>query len=101
MRVTVVVRGHRCAWGLPAYIDRATFDEWRADGLDVTEVVNVIPAWVPSGLVSGWCALQDLWTLRYETLTPRRTPPMTAQPKPRPGPPSPRPKPRPTPPEED
>ena len=99
MRVTVVIRGRLHEWAIPAQIDRATFDDWRADGLDVTEVVNVIPAWVPRGLVSGWCALQDLGTLRYETLTTRRISPM-AQPKPRPGPPSPKPKPRPTP-EED
>lgn len=36
--------------------------EWVADGLDIDEVVNTIPAWVAlSGLTRPWCWLQDRW----------------------------------------
>lgn len=38
--------------------------EWVADGLDVEEVVNTIPAWVAMiGLTRQWCRLQDWWQL--------------------------------------
>lgn len=44
--------------------DHAHLDEWRADGLDVAEVANVIPLWVAElGLAWLWCRAQDLWRL--------------------------------------
>lgn len=35
---------------------------WIAEGFDITEVLNTIPAWaVAIGLTRPWCAAQDLW----------------------------------------
>jgi len=33
--------------------------DWRADGLDVDEVLDVIPAWLPAFLIRPWCWIED------------------------------------------
>ena len=62
----VIVRGDAKSWGIETYITEATATDWRADGLDVEEVVNTIPAWVVgAGLTRPWCWLQDLLNFRW------------------------------------
>lgn len=64
-RVLLTVRGRSGAhYSFVCDADKAHMEEWRADGLDVAEVGNVIPHWVAElGLVRPWCRLQDLWRL--------------------------------------
>ena len=61
--LTVTVRGKRKTWCFDFYGDPKYLDEWRADGLEVSEVVNTIPAWwVEWGLpVRLWCFCQDVF----------------------------------------
>ena len=36
--------------------------DWRADGLEIDEIVNVIPEWaVAAGLLRPWVQVQDAW----------------------------------------
>lgn len=57
----VDVRGNRKQWGFMFYGDPKHLADWRADGLVVDEVENIIPEWVVDlGLVRPWCFLQDL-----------------------------------------
>ena len=61
----VIVRGRQHEWGVPTYMDPRTVAGWRADGLDVHVVENVVPVWVVDlGLTRPWCFLQDLWNFR-------------------------------------
>jgi hypothetical protein len=60
----VTVRGTQHTWAFPFYGDPADMPDWAADGLDVVEVVNVIPDWVPPGMTRLWCALQDVFNFK-------------------------------------
>lgn len=54
--------GKQYVWGFVIWGTEADAAEWRADGLEVFELANTIPAWVVSlGLTRVWIALQDLW----------------------------------------
>jgi hypothetical protein len=57
----VTVRGRQHEWGFPMRGTDNDAAEWRADGFDVSETVNVIPGWVPAPLVGWWCRVQDVW----------------------------------------
>lgn len=61
--IEVTVRGKSGAeYGFIFKGDTKYLDEWRADGLEVHEVYNVIPLWVQqAGLTRVWCRVQDLW----------------------------------------
>jgi hypothetical protein len=62
---TVTVRGNGHRWGINTYITKETASDWRADGLEVEEILNVIPVWIVDlGLVRPWCFLQDLFNFR-------------------------------------
>lgn len=57
----LTVYGARKRWSFTFSGDPAFLDDWRADGLDVTEVENIIPAWIArAGLTRPWCFIQDL-----------------------------------------
>ena len=64
-RLSIVVRGREKRWSFQFLGDPKHLAEWRADGLEVYEVVHVIPAWVASlGLVRPWCFLQSVLNFR-------------------------------------
>ncbi len=57
----VEVQGKRCKWGFVFEGDTKHLADWRADGLVVDEVLNIIPDWVVNlGMVRPWCFAQDL-----------------------------------------
>lgn len=59
--LSITVRGNGYAWDFEFMGDPAYIAEWRADGLEISEVVNVIPEWVVNvGLLKPWCFMQDL-----------------------------------------
>ena len=62
--LAIDVRGKRREWSFLFLGDPKYLDEWRADGLRVDEVVNVIPQKVVNlGLARVWCCLQDIGLL--------------------------------------
>jgi hypothetical protein len=65
--LSITVRGKRHTWAFNFKGDPADLAEYEADGLEVYEVMNTIPAWAQGvGLAHIWCAAQDAWRfLRY------------------------------------
>lgn len=63
--LSLTVRGKEKRYGFEFYGDPKYLEEWRADGLDVDEVVNTIPTWVVRvGLAKPWCFLQDVFNFK-------------------------------------
>ena len=61
----ITVRGKRHTWAFEFYGDPQFIEDWRADGLDVCEVVNTVPEWAARlRLVRPWCFFQDLFNFK-------------------------------------
>lgn len=59
------VRGYTKKWGFTFYGDPKYIPEWRADGIEISEIENIIPEWVVSfGLTRVWCFFQDVWNFK-------------------------------------
>ena len=60
------IRGRHKEWGFPIWADPKHVEDWRADGLNVDEIVNIIPEWwVNAGFsVRLWCFFQDLFNFK-------------------------------------
>ena len=64
--LVVTVRGSRFKWSFQFYGDPRNIPEWDADGLEVYEVVNIIPAWVVNlGLIKPWWFFQNVFNFRW------------------------------------
>ena len=63
-KLAINVRGKRKEWSFIFEGDPKFLEEWRSDGLDIDEVVNMIPQWwVELGLpVKLYCDLEDFFT---------------------------------------
>ncbi len=56
------VRGQHKTWGWYRWGTPEHAADWRADGLEVNEVLNVIPVWVVRlGLARLWVRLEDFF----------------------------------------
>lgn len=63
--LSVRLHGNRRTWQFEFYGDPKYLAEWRADGLEIYEVCNVIPAWIADlGLTRPWCFLQDVFNFK-------------------------------------
>ena len=59
--LSVTVHGNERQWGFSFYGDPKYLPEWRADGLEIDQIENVIPEWVVDmGLLRPWCFVQDV-----------------------------------------
>ncbi len=59
---SLTIRGREKTWTFDTYVEPKYVDEWRADGIEIDEVCNVIPVWVADlGLTRAWCFFQDLF----------------------------------------
>jgi hypothetical protein len=59
---TLVVKGKNHTWAFDVYASPEYVAEWRADGLTVEEISNVVPNWIVEiGLTRVWCFVQDLF----------------------------------------
>lgn len=63
--MVIEVRGRYRQWGFLFYGDPAHISDWRADGLDVAQVENIVPDWVPWWLVRAWCWGQDVFNFKW------------------------------------
>mgnify|MGYP000973491095 CR=1 FL=1 len=64
--MTVTIHGCNRTWAFPFYGDPQHIPDWRADGLEIHEVLNIVPLWVQRlGLVRPWCAVQDLFNFNF------------------------------------
>lgn len=63
---TINVPGRNQTWGWYRWGTPEHAADWRADGLEVFEVVNTIPAWIVQfGLTRLWVALEDFLLGRW------------------------------------
>lgn len=63
--LSIEVAGCQKRWSFQFYGDPRHLEDWLADGLDVAQVVNTIPGWLPSWVpVRWWCAAQDLFNFK-------------------------------------
>lgn len=62
-KLAIDVRGKKHEWSFIFDGDPKYLDEWRADGLHIDEVVNIIPQWyVDLGFpVKLWCDIQTFF----------------------------------------
>ena len=64
MDLTIFVKGQHKTWAFRVTGTPQHLADWRADGLEVDELLNVIPAWAP---VRWWCLIQDMFRFRRPT----------------------------------
>lgn len=63
--LSVTVRGRQHTWCFNFYGDPSYIEEWRADGLEIDVIENVIPRWIADmGLTRAWCFVQDVWNFK-------------------------------------
>jgi hypothetical protein len=62
---SIQVQGQYHIWHFQVFVNPKYIDEWRADGIEIVEIMNTVPAWVVDlGLTRIWCFLQDCWHLK-------------------------------------
>lgn len=56
------IKGKTSRWSFVVLVDPQYVDEWRADGLEIAELYNTVPAWVAElGLTRFWRFCQDVF----------------------------------------
>ena len=63
--LTLHVKGLRHSWSFQFYGSPSDIQAWRNDGLEVYEVENTVPSWVPYWAVKAWCKLQDFFNFKF------------------------------------
>jgi len=63
---SVKISGIEKAWSFNFYADQKYLNDWREDGLEVDEILNIIPEWVvEAGLLKPWIFFQDLFNFKF------------------------------------
>ena len=63
-KISITVKGRNSSWSFQFLGDPKHLAQWRADGLEVAEVLNTVPQWaVQLGLLKPWVRIQDIWQL--------------------------------------
>lgn len=66
--LSITVKGKNKDWSFNFYGEEKYLNEWRADGLEIDEVENIIPAWVIDiGMLKPWCFFQDIFNLKFKS----------------------------------
>ena len=61
----IEVKGKEKEWSFSFYGDPKYIDEWREDGLEIDEIVNTCPTWVPWWGIRVWFFFQDLFNFKW------------------------------------
>jgi hypothetical protein len=62
---SITIRGNEHTWSFDVMVDPRFVEEWRADGIEIDEICNVIPEWIADlGITRLWCFVQDLFHFR-------------------------------------
>ena len=60
-KLQITVRGREKQWGFMFDGDTRHLADWRADGLEIDEIINTIPEWVVDiRMLKPWCFMQDI-----------------------------------------
>lgn len=62
--LAITVRGKQHTWTFHFDGDPKYLQEWRDDGLEVDELYNTIPEWLPGWAIRPWCFIQDCFCFR-------------------------------------
>ena len=62
---SIVIKGIEHTWFFNVFLRPEDIEDYEEDGLEVYEMVNIIPTWVPSRLIRTWVFLQDLWHFKW------------------------------------
>ena len=63
--LSIAVKGKTSVWGFNFYADPKHIPTWKADGLDIVEIENIVPEWiVRMGLTKPYVFIQDIWNLK-------------------------------------
>lgn len=58
----IAVRGKTKEWLFDFKGDPRYLQEWLDDGLDIAEVLSIVPTWIVDiGLTKLWCRIQDIF----------------------------------------
>jgi hypothetical protein len=60
----LTVRGKQHEWRFHVELDPKYLQDWRDDGLEIQEIRNTVPHWLPSWLMGAWCFVQDVFHMR-------------------------------------
>ena len=67
--LSIQVKGQNKIWSFNFIGDPKYLEMWREDGLDIDEVINIIPDWVVfCKLTKPWIFFQDLFNFRFKDL---------------------------------
>jgi hypothetical protein len=59
---SLIVRGAEHVWSARIYLEPDHAEQWQDDGVEVYELVCIIPAWAQRlGLSRVFCAAQQTW----------------------------------------
>jgi hypothetical protein len=62
---TMTVKGNKKNYCFEVLVDPQYVEEWRADGIEIYELVNTIPEWVVDiGMLKTWCFVQDVFNFK-------------------------------------
>lgn len=60
---SLLVRGKYKEWSFPIYAEPQHVRDWQEDGLELDELLYVVPQWVASvGLTGLWMKIKDIIT---------------------------------------
>ncbi len=62
---SITIRGKQSTWAVNWHATPDEIEAMRADGIEVFEIENIIPAWVvDAGLTRTFVFFQDLWNFK-------------------------------------
>ena len=62
---SITVTGDTKTYSFDTYVDPRYIDEYRAEGIDIDEIVNTIPQWVVDiGMLKPWVFMQDIFNFK-------------------------------------
>lgn len=62
---SVEVKGKEYTWSFNCYLNPNHINDYLNDGLEVYEMINLIPEYIPSFLIKPFCFIQDLWNFKW------------------------------------
>lgn len=67
-QLSITVRGANHVWSFTFIGDTKHIPTWIEDGLDIVELINRVPVWVPPKLRKPYMFMQDIINFRWSDL---------------------------------
>lgn len=66
-KLSITVKGKFKTWTFTTDADPSSIEQYRRDGLEVDEIYNAVPEYVPHFLAGLWFRLEDIYNFRFLT----------------------------------